>query len=273
MATAFTQYLVACVLAGFITLCGAAPAPDTLNAVVLKPAHEARVSKGLIKSICAGLSTPCNPTSTSAFISHPVSQSKIYLIDANRPMLVIWEAPSPNNASNAHYWDFSTYRHSYPPVSDGGDPKPLEIYPALYPIGNDRFAVAIVSVSNEMYSGGGASFSVADFVALNDNKTKHDVLYPSVPFSCSKMVRACFSEREYKTSRHCHDESSGYLTIQFPRQQNKGWAFTWNEIDWPAHTSKAKEKRVRTPFSIPSNLDGNERSKVLEKVPFCGGPA
>jgi len=34
-------------------------------------------------------------------------------------------------------------------------------------------------------------------------------------FSSSKMIRACFSEQEYKKSPHCHDETWMTLNIRF----------------------------------------------------------
>src|SRR5690606_9576597 len=81
--------------------------------------------------------------------------------------------------------------------------KPLEIHPALYPAGPGLWAVAVLTRGREGYSGGGAEFVTADFVRLEPEAAEVGAsqrLYASVPFSCSKIVRACFTEKEYKTS-------------------------------------------------------------------------
>jgi hypothetical protein len=119
---------------------------------------------------------PCNPESTTAYVTSEAPQGKIYLIDTEGPMLAVWEALEMNNAPQVCQRDFSNYRHSYPPVTDGSDPARLQIYPALYPFGNEGVAVAIVSVSQEIYSGGGADFYVADFVLLSSDSSKFNVI-------------------------------------------------------------------------------------------------
>ena len=62
-------------------------------------------------------------------------------------------------------WDFSDYAPAERELGDGTAP-PLDIYPALYPLGGDRFAVAVLGGWSEMYSGGGGSWQDADFVGF-----------------------------------------------------------------------------------------------------------
>lgn len=232
--------------------------PGALRALPLEPMPDA---KARVASACASLPKPCHPETTTAYLNKP-REGKLYLIDSDGPQFAIVE-DAPGEARRIRQWDFSGYAHSASPVADGGDPPPLRIYPALYPLPQGRIAVAIVSEAREMYSGGGASFEIADFVELGSDPAPRRAVYASVPFSCSKMVRACFGLKEYDTSPHCHDEYSGYLTIRFPAQGN--WQFTWHETDWPAHVRASKKTTTRTPFSVPGQPS---------KVPFCdGGPA
>lgn len=195
-------------------------------------------------------------------------------------MFVALDASEPRNARRARMWDFSGYRHSYLSFADADTADQLAIHPALYPAGDQKFAIAILNSYSEGYSGGGASFRIADFVVLSDKgdratpDPKWDVAYAAVPFSCSTLIRACFSEKEYRNSPHCHDENSGYLTIQFPKdhQADRGWTFTWHESAWPAHVKRAKEHISHFRFTLPANRNPNGQNALPENVPFCSGP-
>ena len=92
------------------------------------------------------------------------------------------------------------------------------------------------------------------------------VAYGAVPFSCSKMVRACFSERDYARSTHCHDESIGSLSIRYPDRPGR-WTFTWQETEWGAHSPQSSAATTRTRFEVPP---GNTERPA--SVGFCGGP-
>ena len=250
--------------------CEAAQTTGAAHAIALKPATQNAVPVSLITSICTKLATPCNPQTTKAWTGAAPLLGNLFLIDAARPMLIV-----VRDAQAAHHWDFADYAHTRPP--SGADPgEPLEIYPALYPAGDGRYAIALVRRHGEMYSGGGAGFAYADFVLLNTADpadSSKPLLYAGMPFSCSKMVRACFFEREYKTSPHCHDEMSGYLTLQFPaRAGGVGWSFTWHQTDWPAHVTKARARHTRTRFTLPSAHSTGDATAVPKNVSFCGGP-
>jgi hypothetical protein len=68
---------------------------------------------------------------------------------------------------------------------------------------------------------------------------------------------------------------NGYLTIQYPKQNqpDPGWTFIWHETDRPSHVANAKEKHVRTQFTLPVELGSGKPSKLLSEVSFCGGAA
>ncbi|WP_157782204.1 hypothetical protein [Piscinibacter gummiphilus] len=239
---------------------GAVAAPR--EAVVLQPAPPTRVTAAQLASLCAALSTPCEPVETKAYVARGQGDGPMWLIDASRPMLVVLDAADPLRGNRATVWDFSEQPHTQEPRADGGKPPPLEIHPALYPVGDRGFAIALVSEVREMYSGGGASFRTADFVMLDTART---VAYGAVPFSCSKMVRACFSERDYARG-HCHDENSGALTIRYPDGEGR-WTFQWRETEWPAFKPKSRETTERTTFQV---APGNTERPA--SVGFCGGP-
>ncbi|CAA2102829.1 hypothetical protein [Variovorax paradoxus] len=138
----------------------------------------------------------------------------------------------------------------------------LSLAPALYPLADGKWAVAVLQTASEMYSGGGASFDTADFVPLEDGKAVHE----DIPFSCYKMIRACFSEKDYKTSKHCHDESNGSLRIVYGAAAKPGgpydWQYTWLQTEWPQNEPKSAAVTTRIRFT----------AKTTERAGFCGGP-
>jgi len=138
----------------------------------------------------------------------------------------------------------------------------LSLAPALYPLAEGKWAAAVLQTVSEMYSGGGASFSKADFVPLDDARAVHE----GIPFSCSKMIRACFSEKEHKQSKHCHDESNGSLRIVYDEPARPGephsWQYTWLQSEWPANTPASGMTTTRLHFT----------AKTTERASFCGGP-
>ena len=254
-----TMWGALALLAG-ANLAGAAPR----HAAGLVTAPATRVGLELIRTVCPQLPVPCDPASVTAWVRPGDTAGPLYLIDAQRPMLVALDAAEPARVDRARQWDFHAYVHSKPPVSDLGSPEPLRLQSALSPVGTAGWAVALVSHSRETYSGGWASFLVADFVPLD---APDRVLYAAVPFSCSKVVRACFSEREYRRSHHCQDESNGHLTIRVG-QGDAGWTFMWHETDWPAHRSRTRQTTTHMLFRVAPG-----KTESSPDPAFCGGPA
>ncbi len=248
-------------------------------AIALVPAGEARLSAADLAALCARLSTPCAPATTKAMVAASMPQGRVYLLDSARPWLAALDERRPTDAARARVWDFSAHRPSVPPLADSGSPPPLRIHPALYPLGASGQAVAIVSTRREMYSGGGAFFDVADFVALDDSAAigvaTPKVVYAAVPFACSKTIRACFSEKEYRRSLHCTDDSSGHLTIDFAGATGAapGWSFRWHESSWPANVGKSQQRSTRSTFAVPAGPRAVDENAAAESASFCGGPA
>jgi hypothetical protein len=175
-------------------------------------------------------------------------------------MLVALDAAALEHVETAREWDFSGREHSQPPSADlGGEPEPVALYPALYPVGERGLAVALISHSNEAYSGGGATFDYADFVTLEGTP-----VFETVPFACSKMIRACFREEEYAKSSHCHDEWTGYLSIRYGAAGIQ--SFVWHETEWPAHQTTTQGDV--TPFRMTAT---GPEPPIPGGVSFCGG--
>ncbi|MFH3639594.1 hypothetical protein WAH83_22450, partial [Acinetobacter baumannii] len=83
-----------------------------------------------------------------------------------------------------------------------------------YPLNKNEHAIAVLNTWFTGYSGGGRFEENADFIELK-SKGQYQVALKDINFSSSKMIRACFSEQEYKKSQHCYDETWMTLNIRF----------------------------------------------------------
>ncbi len=272
---AFSLYLLICATSALAET--SAHPPKTITRLL--EAAPDRLAGDLIATVCGQLAVPCEPSSTKAWVQAQRSDSPLYLTDTSTLMMVMLDKTNPADAQRAQVWMLGGFQHSQAD-EHGLTAQGLEIYPALYPlpqITDGAFAVAIVAQKSEMYSGGGAFFSIADFVALQAKPAAVGLAwsraYSAVPFACSKMVRACFAEKEYRTSRHCHDEYDGTLQIVLPTAAatRKNWTFVWRENEWPAHVAKSKSKSTHTKFTLPFGEPKQWPAQLPAAVPFCGG--
>ena len=88
------------------------------------------------------------------------------------------------------------------------------IFPKLFPLTQQRYAIAIIDQFSEMYSGGGANIERASFYELQESGNERSFI-KNYPFSFNRMIRACFSEQDYESSQgNCHDEDSLSLDIR-----------------------------------------------------------
>ncbi len=206
------------------------------------------------------------------------SGSEYYAVMVNRTISrLVMKAPGQWQVLNR--WSFEKY--PLPASEDGSEVRMVDIHPALYPTGSGLWAVAVLNRIREGYLGGGAEFVIADFVTLDPEMTEtteDQRRYNNVPFSCTKTVRACFSEKDYKTSPHCQDESSGYLTLKFeinPASHFHDWTATWNETSWPAGVAKSAQKKTQQTERLESVKHAvGPKGFVPKTFAFCdGGPA
>lgn len=170
-------------------------------------------------------------------------------------------------------WNFSDYQPTDREDGDGNEP-PLEIYPALYPLGGEHFAVAVLAGWSESYSGGGGSWENADFVELQPNGGHASTPRVSkLPFSCDKSIRACFSEHDYKHSPHCSEDFSGSLRLGFVPGASAGkldWIATWRETHWPGLKPQSKTEHTSVSVTLPAGQEPAAAGDALrDKVSFC----
>jgi hypothetical protein len=247
---------------------------DKPRAIVFQPAQAFDTRW---KSVaCAAVEGGCGPEDDAAklYNSTGLPPGEYYAILLNGPTLVHLSINAPRQWRMVERWSLRDYAPTTQP--DSGDrADPLRLFPALYPLGPGDWGVALIRSRSEMYSGGGASVETADFVSLKalaaSAKTAKPV-YGGVPFSCGKMIRACFSEQEYKTSKHCHDESSGALRIRYaaaaPGAARHGWTFVWSEKDWPQDTLESKATHETSTIDIPP---GGVFDTSNGAFPYCDG--
>jgi hypothetical protein len=195
------------------------------------------------KQLCAGGDLACaaDPSRLALYRASGDPSGTVWGILATGPILVKLVPGHGSALTVQHLWDFSTYTHSKQAWGiPAGDPAPPNtLYPALYPAGAHDWAVAVVHHVDEGYSGGGADFAIADFVVLSDAPAgaAHPLspLYAGVPFSCSKLIRACFTPEDYRRKgKNCHDEYSGILTLKVspsPSPDRYTWTAVWHEED------------------------------------------
>lgn len=257
--------------------CGVARAQEPIQAIRLREIKDLdRLDPDWIMGICNLPGLACNKVDEPKLYERKTASGvDYYAVMVNRTISrLVMTAPGQWQVLNL--WRFDTY--PTPPKAEGtGDPRMLDIHPALYPAAPDLWAVALLSGTTESYSGGGASFSKADFVLLDPKApeiTQTQRLHAAIPFSCSKQVRACFSEKDYKKNMpRCHDESSGFLTLKYASAtagKFYEWTATWHETAWPAGTPKSAQTKTRT----VAVLVPGQNTAAIDAFPFCdGGPA
>ena len=205
-----------------------------------------------LKKICADLNLTCSE-GANLWKKKASQDGKVYLIDSTPQLIELIQDKKHYKVVNA--WNFKNYQHHNKNSKDGelGD-YGTGIFPAFYPLNRQKFAIAIVKHWGTGYSGGGKGEQFADFVML-EPKGVYKLALPDVPFYSYEMIRACFSEKDYKTSPHCHDETGSSLSIQFkdigkPYYQ---WALNYTDFTWEAFKPEKdkvveKHREVVMPF-------------------------
>ncbi len=210
-----------------------------------------------LQKICSSIKIQC-----SGQYEHDIglwqlknSQNQQYYLIDDRPQIV-----KLNKVGQSYImldrWDFQNYQHhNTVPYEDDLANNGLTIYPAFYPVNAKDKSIAIVNNWFTGYSGGGASEQNADFVVLKP-KGKYQVALTDIPFSFSRMIRACFSEQDYKRSSHCHDEEWRVMSIRFKDigQPYYQWTLNYSYYKWDAFkpessTRVEKNSSVVIPFS------------------------
>ncbi|SFP16676.1 hypothetical protein SAMN05443579_10920 [Variovorax sp. PDC80] len=216
-------------------------------------------------TLCALLSKSCSAEELGLYRPRGSAEGEYVVLSVKPLAMARVQRTADGSWHLQRLHDFSAYQGTPSKLGGGREPQ-RSLAPALYPLANGRWAVAVQSAFSDMYSGGGASFVVADFVPLEGDPATAKPAYEDIPFWCSQMIRACFSEKEYKTSPHCHDETSGSLRIAYADAARPGaahgWSFSWTESEWPAHKPRSARRSGTTRFTAADT----------SAVPFCGGP-
>ncbi len=274
-------------ISAFAFVCATSPilaAPTAPDAAIhatpftqIKPANEP--DHGWRKPACAAAPQACTASAhdngLDPVLYHAAGEpdNRFYAIVPGPQLLQLDYRAASHEWAVLSDWDFSNFTPTRDVQGDGDNP-PLQIYPALYPLGPDRNAVAILSSWTEAYSGGGGSWSYADFVELKAAGQHADAAsVASVPFSCDKSIRACFSEQDYKSS-HCSEDFDGTLRLKFVASADSpkayDWIATWKETHWPgleprrSITTTAKTVRLRT-----TTGHANDAKALDDSISFC----
>lgn len=190
-----------------------------------------------------------------------------WLIDPEA-MIVARVRLSGASLQRIRFWDFSAVA----PPESVDDRVTRILHPVLYPVGRDRWAMAVLTSHSTMYSGGGASWTWATFHELMDlsapakaTEGALELLHQAIPFGCSKSIRACFSEKEYKTSGNCQESWNGILRLRYGTPDRQGahpWTAIWEEMHVPGGTKKGKSTVARNTI----NLDDPPETQCTEPM-------
>lgn len=251
----------------------AAPSDEARAVPFVEVAKTAAPDRDWQRNLCALVSAKCDADADA--------KPSLYRIKGDGPADYYAILPGPQLLKLGYAagwkvlqrWDFSDYAPAERELGDGTAP-PLDIYPALYPLGGDRVAVAVLAGWSEMYSGGGGSWQDADFVELLPNGAHASrPRIATLPFSCSKTIRACFSEREYKHAPHCSEDFDGTLRLRFVPGARRGeldWIATWKETHWPGLKPRSATERTSVSVTLPAGQDPVAAGRELrDRVSFC----
>lgn len=213
------------------------------------PFKEKSISKAEIRSICQKIKLSCDESGAKLWVVKIAEAEKYYLINENLQMIQL--SKHLGKYQIVDYWDLTRYQQVY--ALEENEISEEFLYPALYPLNRNSYAVALVFSSSTSYAGGGRSEQIAQFIQLLPKGKAHRVL-EDIPFYSYERIKACFGEQDYKkSSSHCHDEHYTVLSIN---NQDIGkpyyqWDLTYTETDWPADKARKKVRKrtvVVTPY-------------------------
>ena len=233
--------------------------PQTL---LLKPQQVTPVQR---ESICTELRISCNSDATWQLYQVP-NQPKQHYVIAKLKLFELEKNAQSYQLRN--YWDFSNYQPltqnphwtvDGPTVAEdlldeNGKfvrADALHLYPVLFPINEKDYSIALIQRWDEMYSGGGMTEEVADFLQLNP-QGKYQQIFQNIPFSVSRMIRACFSEQDYAQSgEHCHDLEKLVLNIEY--QQANTWRMKYHYVRTLSPSSDQLPMNQRKTYVLNAN--------------------
>lgn len=220
-----------------------------------QPMYKVKLSHVELRKLCQQLDRGCNAENLDIYkLKNSDINSYYSILDSLR--LYKLEI-NHENFKILDQWDFKNYQHHNVQVDDEDRTRHvgMKIYPALYPLNKNELSIAIVNEWFGGYAGGGVSEQFADFVKLQPNG-KYSLALEDIHFYSSEMIRACFSEKDYQNSAHCHDETGTLLNIKFNDIGEKyyQWTLIYTDFDWPAFVpEKQKKMSKRSEKVMPFN--------------------
>lgn len=196
--------------------------------------------------LCNLIPDQCRDKPTWALYQVPQHANQYYLI-SNLKLYQLEQYKQSYKVLNQ--WDFSSYTPkkvstNWTVDEEVNPPDKKFIYPALFPITEKNYAIAMIQRFYETYSGGGMHEEVADFFELIPQQ-KPKLIFQNIPFSVYRMIRACFSEEDYKKSGEgrCHDEENLVLNIRYLKPYTWQMQYHYTSVLSPASDQKAVNSR------------------------------
>ncbi|OWY40304.1 hypothetical protein CEK28_06170 [Xenophilus sp. AP218F] len=131
-------------------------------------------------------------------------------------------------------------------------PSRLALWPRLLALGDaaQGVLVGVEENANAMYSGGGASASILRLLRVYpDGKGLALREALSLPVYGSALIRACFSDRDYRQRRGaCHDEYEFSSRISLDKQVSSGFprlVYQTRATSFPGHVSRTSDSLAR----------------------------
>ncbi|PWB13045.1 hypothetical protein DCO44_16115 [Acinetobacter sp. AM] len=232
------------------------------QAQILKPQ---KITQAQRESICSQLKISCNSDATWQLYQVP-NQPKHHYVIAKLKLFELEKNAQSYQLRN--HWDFSDYRPltQNPHWTVDGPVAPedlldengkfvradaLHLYPVLFPVNDTDYSIALIQRWDEMYSGGGMTEEAADFLQLNP-QGKYQQIFQNIPFSVSRMIRACFSEQDYAQSgEHCHDLEKLVLNIEY--LQANTWRMKYHYIRTLSPSSDQLPMNQRKTYVLNAN--------------------
>jgi hypothetical protein len=233
----------------------------------LVPINDTQSIDALMDVVCAHPQSDCQHSKPVIYTAKNADLASTVFYAVHEENLTIQKIEQLKNKS----WvvvDFWNLKASANHQSVKSPDVTVSIDPTLYPISKEEWAIALISSRSEMYSGGGGHFTSADFIALRPQQALK--VLSNIPLSCSKLMRACFTAKDYKNSKRCHDEIDGDMIIKIKdtKKTNFFWQFTWLQTELYSKTPKSK--MVRKNHSFTTNPLENLMPQGLKKIDFCG---
>lgn len=167
-----------------------------------------------------------------------ISNLKLYQLEQNKQSYQV-----------LNQWDFSKYASQKVSAqwASGDIDNPLDqnfIYPTLFKMSEKTYAVALVQSFHEGYSGGAMNEEVANFFELIPEQVPK-LMFQNIPFSMYRMIRACFSDEDYKKGdeERCHDEENLVLVIRYLKPYTWQMRYHYSNVLSPASDQKPVNAR------------------------------